>query len=153
MAGSASRRLTEKDRSILRGFSDITRPEPDQIFAAEYEEPLLEEPKTPAEKLLPVREKASLLSTRINDLKEKVDKKCAHLSISTGEPVGSNLFQAMWRLFGKETTDITYEDYKQAVIKRQKLAEEDRAAKEKNERERRFQDGPKPGDIYKLGSA
>jgi hypothetical protein len=145
MPNNPSRLLSQKDKDILAGFSDIYRPEPDQLL------PEAEAPKTPAEKLLPIREKAVTVSERIELLKEKVDKKCNHLSVSTGEPPGSNLFQAMWRLFRKETTDITYGDYKQAVILRQQLGEEDRAEKGRQERARRDQDGLQSRNVYPMG--
>ena len=150
MADSLSRPLTQRERDILLGFSDIRYLEPDQIVPAEplYKE---EEKKSPAEKFIPIRNKAVTLSERIKALKTKVDKRCSHLIAVTGKEEGSPLFQAMWRLFQKETTDITYEDYKQAITLRQQLAEEDLAEREKAERARRIQDGAKLGNIYPVG--
>lgn len=151
MPNNPSRPLSQKDKDILAGFVDIYRPEPDQIFPEGAVDPTPDEPESPVERLLPVREKAVTLSERISTLKDKVDAKCSHLSVSTGEPPGSNLFQAMWRLFQKETTDITYEDYKQAVILSQQLGEEDRAQKEQEERDRRNLDGAESRNVYQVG--
>lgn len=126
MAENSSKKLDRDDRRKLSGYSDITWTEPDQIYPPTL---LLkpEEPPTPAKKADSLKEEASGLLSRINALKEKIDRKCSHLQVATEEGAGSALYQAMWRVFAQRTTTITYDHYKRAIELNQKLAKEDAA--------------------------
>lgn len=120
-------RLQTSDREKLTGWLDITRPENEQIYAPEVvpKEP----PKKPtaAVRLATTKALAARIVTKIDQLKQAVDKKCARFKASSNQGVGSPLFQAMVRVFDERTTTVTYDHYKRALEYRQQLAEEDAA--------------------------
>lgn len=120
--------LSGSDRSKISGFPDVSRPEPDQIIppSTELPKPAVD---APGKRATAARDRARDLLGRMDALKEKVDKRCGHLIAKTGEPRGSALQMAMWRVFGVETSDVTYAHYKAAIEQRQQLAEEDAAEK------------------------
>ena len=119
-----SRLISNEDKETLRGWENIYRPEPDQIYPVHI--PETSDIKTPSQRLKQTRVNADDLLNKINELQNKIDQRCSHLSISTSETVGSPLFQAMVRVFNKRTTNIKYEDYKRALELRQQLIEEDK---------------------------
>jgi hypothetical protein len=126
MADVPSKDLSLEDEKTLAGFDDPYWPEPSQIAGSAARARMDQEvPETLRKRASRLRMEAEDLIGKIDATKKKVDDRCKHLVASTGEPRGSRLFQAMWRVFGKRTTVVTYEHYKKALLLRQQLAEED----------------------------
>ncbi len=125
--GSNSYILSASDRNKLSGWEDIRKPEPDQIIPVVSSELIEEVEPTASERLSKTRSLASKVVDKIDELSQKIDKKCSKFKVSSSQGVGSPLFQAMVRVFDEKTTTITYEHYKKALKYRQELAEEDSA--------------------------
>lgn len=124
MTDIPSKPLSRGDRKDLSGYEDVVRQEPDQIYPPTLAVKL-PDPPTPRDRSSLLREKAEDLIARIKAAKDEIDRRCSHLATATGEPVGSTLYQAMWRVFQERTTTITYDHYKRALELQQKLASED----------------------------
>lgn len=126
MANTPSNRLRPSDRERIDGLDVIVQPEIPQLIPPPIVPDTEPEP-TSAQRLEDIRASADNLITRINSLIEKVDSRCQGMQISSSEPAGSPLFQAMVRVFGERTTTVTYDHYKRALAIREQLAEEDSA--------------------------
>jgi hypothetical protein len=124
MPTDQSFRLNQSDRDQLQGWPDIEKPEVEQILPIVI--PIAEEKKeTSAKRLGDLRNRASEIVNKINELEQAVDEKCGRFKVSSSQGRGSPLFQAMFRVFGEKTTTVTYDHYKRALEYRQQLAEED----------------------------
>jgi hypothetical protein len=124
MSTNKSFRLNQSDRQQLKGWPDIQRPEPEQILPLITQDP---EPKkeTSAQRLKPIRDRASEIVDKISKLQQAVDDRCSRFKVFSDQGRGSPLFQAMFRVFGEKTTTVTYDHYKRALQYRQQLADED----------------------------
>lgn len=122
---NVSNRLSILDREKIAGWTDITKPEPDQILPLFITDPAEEEKLPAAKRLSKTRSLATKILSKIDELTQKIDLKCAKFKVSSDQGVGSPLFQAMVRVFQERTTTVTYNHYKRALQYRQQLAEED----------------------------
>ena len=127
MAEKPSYRLSDQDRQILDGFTEIDRPEPEQLFPLPALEDL--QPKEPASgsRLAKTRDRASQVLDKIDELTQEVDRRCARFKVDGEQDKGSDLFKAMVRVFDQRTTTVTYDHYKRALQYREQLAKEDAA--------------------------
>lgn len=124
MSDETSRHLSRSDREILFENLDIAFEEREQIFQEVPPTPV-DPAETARENLQNIREQAEEVLSRVEELKQKVDRKGKRFSVSTNQPRGSSLYKAMVRLFGKRTTEVTYDDYKRALEMRTQLSKED----------------------------
>jgi len=122
MTSQYSRDLTPEERRLISGRNELYREEPEQILPI----PIREEEKiVPKKELTDIKQTAEDMKSKIKELLDKTDKRCAGLSVETQEEIGSRLFQAMVRVFGERTTTITYDHYKKALEYREQLAQEE----------------------------
>jgi len=122
-----SNRLQTSDKEKLSGWSDVPKPEVEQLDL-----PVVDPSKEPVEptateRLNNTRSRAQQILNKIDKLVQKVDQRCNRFKVSSEEVVGSPLFQAMVRVFNERTTTVTYDHYKKALEYRQQLADEDGA--------------------------
>jgi hypothetical protein len=122
-----SNQLRTSDKEKIIGWGDISRPEVEQLdVLTKGPKPEVAEP-TASKRLDKTKSQAQRILNRIDGLTQEIDRRCARFKVSSKEDVGSSLFQAMTRVFGERTTEITYDHYKRALEYRQQLAEEDTA--------------------------
>ncbi len=120
--GDPSYRLTVSDQIQLSGFNDISKPEPEQVLPSGINPEQEEDKPTSAQRLSNTKSKAKKVITKIRELEQKIDKKCAKFKVTSEKTVGSDLYQAMIRVFNEKTTTITYNHYKRALDLRRQLA-------------------------------
>jgi len=118
--------LTFSDKKKLIGWSDITAPEPDQIFDTSLQKaPEEEVTSSTIDRLSTTKSLAEKIIGEISKLEQKIDSRCARFRVSSQDGKGSTLYQAMFRIFGEKTTEISYDHYKRALEYRDQLAKED----------------------------
>jgi hypothetical protein len=112
-------------REVLEGFLPIGRPEPEQVLP--YVKHEVDKTETPEaqEKLSEIKDKCESLILRIAETKEKIDARCSRFEVQTTETKGSQLYQAMYRVFKEKTTTVTYKHYMRALELRDQLGKED----------------------------
>jgi hypothetical protein len=128
MTNGVSNRLQTSDRLKIAGWSDIQKPEVEQLSVPIIDPDPKEVEPIASERLENTKSQAEKVLDKIAELTEEVDKRCARFKVSSNEDVGSPLFQAMVRVFNEKTTTVTYDHYKRALEIRQQLAEEDAAS-------------------------
>jgi predicted nucleic acid-binding Zn ribbon protein len=124
MTDIASKLLSGTDIDKLRGWDDIVRPEPPQVIPKTIREEV-ETAVSQSSKNKAIRDKASKVLKRINELQQEIDKKAGKFKVTTTVPPGSPLYQAMVRVFNEKTDTVTYDHYKRALKYREQLAAED----------------------------
>lgn len=123
---NVSKNISYDDQKRIDGFSDIQYPEPEQFLFSHLvdgEAP----PQESQDRLKQLKERAGEVLDRINNITEKIDSRCKRFSITYPEKEGSRLWQAMFRLFGKGTNTVTYEDYIKALELREQRSKEGQA--------------------------
>jgi len=119
-----SKLLTEDEKARLYRWTELHRPEPEQVLPGRIVNNVFEEEETD----LPLEEAAADLRVQSFELIEeldsicrRIDERCSRFSVASTERVGSPLFQAMARIFQERTTVVTYDHYKRALEMRERL--------------------------------
>lgn len=124
---SQVKNISIQDQNILKGYDDPAPQEPEQVIPpTRIDTPARTEEEDNLERLETIKDDCRQLISDFTELIGEIDSRCGGLEVKTDEEPGSSLAQAMYRVFGVRSTNITYDNYTKALELQSQLSNEDR---------------------------
>jgi len=124
MVDNISSFLTGIDRGSLSGLPEIGQARKERLDT-DYIRGILnsfqEETKTQRNTFPVLMYRIQEVLARAELLKKTIDQKCSLVSVNTQEKEGSQLWQAMFRTFGKGSNTVTYQQYIETLRMRREI--------------------------------